>query len=71
MPKLCKKLQGEEGEKVEKQLATLFTEDETVTDESEQDAIFISQISAMDYEQFKSQNTCSDVKENCRNNSVI
>ena len=40
-----RKLQGEEGEKVEKQLATLFTEDETATDESEHDDNFITQIS--------------------------
>ena len=64
-------LQGEEGEKVEKQLATLFTEDETATDESEHDDIFITQISPMNDDQFNSQNTCSDVKESCRDNSVI
>ena len=66
-----RKLQGEEGEKVEKQLATLFTEDETATDESEHDDIFITQISPMNDDQFNSQNTCSDVKESCRDNSVI
>ena len=66
-----RKLQGEEGEKVEKQLATLFTEDETATDESEHDDIFITQISPMNDDQFNSQNTCSDVKESFRNNSVI
>ena len=66
-----KRLQGEEGEKVEKRLATLFTEDETATDESEHDDIFITQISPMDDDQFNSQNTCSDVKESCGDNSVI
>ena len=66
-----RKLQGEEGEKVEKQLATLFTEDETATDESEHEDIFITQISPMNDDQFNSQNTCSDVKESCRDNSVI
>ena len=50
-----RKLQGEEGEKVEKQLATLFTEDETATDESEHDDIFITQSSPMNDDQFNSQ----------------
>ena len=50
-----RKLQGEEGEKVEKQSATLFTEDETATDESEHGDIFIMQISPVDDDQFKSQ----------------
>ena len=66
-----RKLQGDEGEKVEKQLATLFTEDGTATDESEHDGIFITQMSPMDDDQFNSQNTCSDVKESYRGNSVI
>ena len=66
-----RKLQGEEGEKVEKQLATLFTEDETATDESEHDDIFITQISPINDDQFNSQNTWRNVKESCRDNSVI
>ena len=66
-----RKLQGEEGEKVEKQLATLFTEDETVTDESEHDDIFITQISPINDDQFNSQNRCRNVKESCGGNCVI
>ena len=66
-----RKVQGEEGEKVEKQLTTLFTEDETATDESEHDDIFITQISPMNDDQFNSQNTCRNVKESSRDNSVI
>ena len=49
----------------------LFTENETATDESEHDGIFITQIALMDDDQFKGQNTCSDVKESCGDNSVI
>ena len=52
-------------------LTYLFTKDETATDESEHNDIFIKQISPMDDDQFKSQNTCSDVKKSCRDNSVI
>ena len=66
-----RKLQREEGEKVEKQLATLFTEDETATDQSEHDDIFITQNSPMNDDQLNSQNTGSDVKESYRDNSVI
>ena len=66
-----RKLQGEEGEKVEKQSATLFTEDETATDESEDDDIFITQITPINDDQFNSQNTRRNVKESCRDNSVI
>ena len=67
-----RKLQGEEGEKLEKQSATLFTEDETATDESAHatdesahDDIFITQISPINDDQFKSQNICSDVNPSC------
>ena len=66
-----RKLQREEGEKVEKQLTTLFTEDETATDQSEHDDIFITQNSPMNDDQLNSQNTGSDVKESYRDNSVI
>ena len=66
-----RKLQGEEGEKVEKRLAALFTEDETATNESEYDDIFITQISPMGDDQFEGQNTCRNIKESCRDNSVV